>query len=106
MPDDLFAALVDSLPPREDRDPDAPLFQVTGDQLRTAMSRSCRHAAVPRFSPHALRRRRGSLLEKQGLSLAEVGEVLGDTKVITAEHYVYALGDYREVDRARLLALR
>jgi rRNA processing protein Krr1/Pno1 len=59
---------------------------------------------VPGFSPHALRRRRGSLHEKHGLSLAEIGEKLGDTKVITAEHYVFALGDYREVDRARLLA--
>lgn len=58
---------------------------------------------VPLFSPHALRRRRGSLLEKQGHSLAEVGAVIGDTKTITAEHYVFALGDYREVDRERLL---
>jgi len=43
------------------------------------------------------------LLEKQGRSLAEIGAALGDTKIITAEHYIFALGDYREVDRVRLL---
>lgn len=71
--------------------------------MRTAIGRACRHAGVPAFSPHSLRRRRGSLLEKQGRSLAEIGAALGDTKIITAEHYIFALGDYREVDRVRLL---
>jgi hypothetical protein len=46
------------------------------------------------------RKRRGSLLSKQGYSLAEISERLGDTKVGTAEHYLYALGDYAEVDHA------
>jgi hypothetical protein len=30
-------------------------------------------------------------LSKQGYSLAEIAERLGDTKVVTAEHYLYAL---------------
>jgi hypothetical protein len=47
--------------------------------------------------------RRGSLLGKQGYSLAEIAERLGDTKVVTAEHYMYAIGDYAEVDYADLL---
>jgi hypothetical protein len=42
----------------------------------------------------------GSLLSKQGYSLAEISERLGDTKVVTAERYLYALGDYTEVDYA------
>jgi hypothetical protein len=29
---------------------------------------------------------------------------LGDTKIVTAEHYVYALGDYAEVDYRAALA--
>ena len=37
-------------------------------------------------------------MSKQGYSLAEIAERLGDTKVVTAEHYLYALGDYAEVD--------
>jgi integrase len=76
---------------------------VKGAQLRTSIARACRHTGVPHFSPHALRRRRGSLLQKSGLSLAEVGAALGDTKVIIAEHYIFALGDHREVRRRALL---
>ena len=75
-----------------------------GDNLRTAITRACRLTGTPHFSPHGLRKRRGSLLSKQGYSLAEVAERLGDTKVVTAEHYLYALGDYTEVDYAQMLA--
>ena len=32
-------------------------------------------------------------------SLAEVAELLGDSKRVAADHYVYALVDYREVER-------
>ena len=48
-----------------------------------------------------LRRRRGSLHYKRTGSLAEVAELLGDSKRVAAEHYVYALVDYREVERER-----
>jgi hypothetical protein len=46
----------------------------------------------------------GSLLGKQGYSLAEIAERLGDAKVVTAEHYMYAIGDYGEVDYAAVLS--
>ena len=49
-------------------------------------------------------KRRGSLLAKQGYTLAEIAERLGDTKVVTAEHYMFALGDYAEADYATTLA--
>jgi integrase len=71
--------------------------------LRTAITRACRATGSPHFSPHGLRKRRGSLRGKQGYSLAEIAERLGDTKVVTAEHYMYALGDYAEVDYAAVL---
>jgi integrase len=99
--DVLYKAILARLPAREDRDLDAPLFPgFKGANLRTAIGRACRHTGTPHFSPHALRRRRGSLLGKQGYSLAEIAERLGDTKVVTAEHYMFALGDYAEVDYA------
>jgi Alcohol dehydrogenase GroES-like domain len=59
---------------------------------------------TPHFSPHGLRRRRGSLHYKHTGSLAEVAELLGDSKRVAADHYVYALTDYREVDRSVPLA--
>ena len=58
----------------------------------------------PALQPHGLRRRRGSLYYKRTGSLAEVAELLGDSKRVAAEHYGYALTDYREVDRALGLA--
>jgi hypothetical protein len=51
-----------------------------------------------------LRRRRGSLYYKRTGSLAEMAELLGDSKRVAADHYVYALTDYREVDRSVALA--
>ena len=50
------------------------------------------------------RRRRGSLHYKRTSSLADVAELLGDSKRVAADHYVYALTDYREVDRTLALA--
>jgi integrase len=104
LPDELYAALLATLPPREDRDLDAPLL-AGFDQaaLRASITRACKATGTPHFSPHSLRRRRGSLLQKQGGSLAEVAELLGDTRIVAAEHYVFALGDYREIERQALL---
>jgi len=45
-----------------------------------------------------------SLHYKRTGSLAEVAELLGDSKRVAADHYVYALTDYREVDRSIALA--
>jgi integrase len=105
LPDDLFDAVVARLPVREDRDPDAPLFPgVTADRMRMAIGRACRDAGVPRFSPHALRHRRISLLHHHGRSWAEIGELVGQrSKLVTADRYTHALVDYREIDRAKLL---
>ena len=105
LPDDLFAVVVGRPPAREDRDPDAALFAgVTADRLRTAIARACRDAGAPRFSPHALRHRRISLLHRQGVSRATIGERVGQrSKLVTAETYTHALLDAREVDRAKLL---
>ena len=104
LSDDLFAALLGTLPPREDRELTAPLFPSLSDaRLRMAISRACKASGTPHFSPHALRRRRGSLHYKRTSSLAEVAEMLGDSKRVAADHYVYALTDYVEVGRAPLL---
>ena len=105
LPDDLFDALVATLPPREDRELEAPLFPgLTDARLRMAISRACKATGTPHFSPHGLRRRRGSLHYKRTGSLPQVAELLGDSKRVAADHYVYALTDYGEVDRSIALA--
>jgi integrase len=72
--------------------------------LRTAITKTCNATGTPHFSPHGLRRRRGALHCKRTGSLAAVAELLGDSKRVAADHYVYALTDYREVDRTITLA--
>jgi integrase len=62
------------------------------------ITRACKATGTPHVSPHGLRRRRGSLNYKRTGSLAEVAELLGDSKRVAADHYVYALTDYREVN--------
>src|SRR3954465_13574084 len=105
VPDDLFDALRRTLPPREDRDLAAPLVPgLTETALRTAIARSCKAMGTPHFSPHGLRRRRGSLHYKRTGSLADVAQPPADSTRDAADHYVYALTDYREVDRTIALA--
>jgi integrase len=100
LPDDLFSAIVVTLPPREDRNLETQLFPgLTDANLRMAIKRACKAGGVPHFSPHGLRRRRGSLHYKRTGSLADVAELLGDSKRVAADHYVYALVDHREADR-------
>ena len=89
LPDELFAALLATLPPREDRNLEAPLFPgLTDARLRMAISRACKVTGTPHFSPHGLRRRRGSLHYKRTGSLAEVAELLGDSRRVAGGHSI------------------
>jgi integrase len=105
LPLDLYEALAERLPPKEDRDPDASLFAgVTADRLRTAVGRACRDAGVPRFNIHSLRHRRISLLHLQNVPWPAICERVGQrSRVVMADRYSHALVDEREVDRAKML---
>jgi integrase len=91
LPDVLAEAMKRTLPPREDRDTEAPLFpDVTADRLRTVIARACRAAGVPVFSAHFLRHRRISLLHRQGRSWAEIARFVGQGKLsLTADVYTH-----------------
>jgi integrase len=108
LPDVLADAIEATMPPREDRNPDAQLFPgVTADRLRTAIARACRASAVPVFSPHDLRHRRISLLHRQGRTWAEIGRLVGQRKLsVTADVYTHVLVDGRELDYADVLNAR
>jgi integrase len=89
---------------RDDRHPDRRVFEgVTGDRLRTALTRACTGAGVPTFSPHDLRHRRVSLLHLAGMPWARIGEQVGhDDLMTTARTYTHVVADEKELDYARL----
>jgi integrase len=103
---DLADAIEARIGPREDRDPDARLFDGSGaDSLRTSIAKACRAAGVPHFSPHDLRHRRISLLHLRGTPWARIGEFVGQRNLsVTADTYTHVLPDETEVAYAELLA--
>ena len=69
--------------------------------LRTAISRACKATGTPHFSPHGLRRRRGSLYYTHRFA-RRGGPASRRLERVAADNNVYALTDYREVDRTAL----
>jgi integrase len=105
LPPALADALELTLGPREDRDPAARLFLVSGaDALRTAVAKACKAAGIPAWHPHDLRHRRISLLHLRGEPWARIGEFVGHKNLaVTANTYTHVLMDETEVDYAALL---
>lgn len=78
--------------------------QLSTYALKSATRISGLDAGVPRLNLHALRHRRISLLHRQGVSWAEIGDRVGQrSRLVTADRYSHALVDYRELDRRKLL---
>jgi integrase len=83
-PPPLLLARVLDLCARDDRHPDRRVFeQVTGDRLRTALTRASTAAGVPVFSQHDLRHRRVSLMHLAGVPWARIGEQVGHDDLMT-----------------------
>jgi integrase len=105
---ELVNLVLGQLPAAEDRNPTALLFPdigADGARLRTAIARACRDAGVPVFSPHDLRHRRISLLHRQGIDWARIGQRVGQRNLATtANRYTHALVDPREVNWPEMLA--
>jgi integrase len=87
-------------------DPERRLFvESRSTSLRTAITKACKAAGVPEFSPHDLRHRRISLLHLGGEPWARIGERVGQRNLATtANTYSHVLLDETEVDYADLLA--
>ena len=101
----IAEALEAELGPRDDRDLEARLFPYAGaDALRTSIAKGCRAAAIPLWSPHALRHRRISLLHLRGMPWARIGEFVGQRNLsVTAYTYTHVLLDETELDYHQLL---
>ncbi len=105
LPPDLYAAVLATLPPREDRDPDRPVFPgLTQERLRTAIARACKASGTPTWSPHDLRHRRISLWHRQGETWALIGQRVGQRSLsVTADTYTHVLLDDRELNHGDLV---
>jgi integrase len=105
LPTDLFEAVVATLPPREDRSPDRPVFPgLTQERLRTAIARACKASGTATWSPHDLRHRRISLWHRQGETWALIGSRVGQRSLsVTADTYTHVLLDGRELDHSALV---
>ncbi len=103
-PEFVYRRVLD-LVPRDDRVPDHRVFEgVTGDRLRTGLTRAAIAAGVPTFSPHGLRHRRVSLLHLAGVPWARIGEAVGHGDITTTSRvYTHVLADETEIDYAGLL---
>jgi integrase len=106
LPDVLVDAIEAGLPPREDRDPDVPLFAGVGaDRLRTAIARACKASCIPVFSPHDLRHRRISFYTTRGgRGLRSVASSVSERSRSRPTTYTHVLSDGREVAYKERLA--
>jgi integrase len=104
VPTAVFAAAV-ALVPREDRNLEGPVFTGFGaDRFRTAITRACKAAGVPSFSPHDLRHRRATLWQLAGVPAIQGAAWLGHSPVEHAKTYGHAqLVDRSEIDYADVL---
>lgn len=102
---ELVLQAVTQLVPREDRDLAGQAFAGFGaDRFRTAITRACRAAGVPAFSPHDLRHRRATLWHLAGVPPVEAAAWLGHSPTEHLRTYAHAtLSNRSELDYAAML---
>jgi integrase len=100
VPELVFEAVVETVP-REDRDMGAQVFPGFGaDRFRTAITRACKAAGVPTFSPHDLRHRRATLWHLQGVPAVKAASWLGHSAQEHLRTYAHVVVDRAELDYA------
>ncbi|HEV2591023.1 MAG TPA: site-specific integrase [Gaiellaceae bacterium] len=104
VPAAVFEAVA-ALKPREDRDIAGQVFARFGaDRYRTTLTRACKAAGVPAFSPHDLRHRRATLWHLTRVPAAQAAAWLGHSPTEHLKTYAHVtLVDRSEIDHARLL---
>ena len=79
--------------PLEDRTAERRVFPgFTTSALQAAMSRACKHAGIPHFSPHDLRHRRLTIWHHEGIPARVLAERAGHSKAsVTLDTYSHVL---------------
>jgi integrase len=103
VPEVLFAEIVGNAP-RDDRVLERQVFDGFGaDRFRTAITRSCKAAGIPAFSPHDLRHRRASLWHLSGVPAAQAAAWLGHSAQEHLRTYAHVVIDRTEIAYEDLL---
>jgi Phage integrase family len=102
---DIHAAVC-ALTPREDRDIEGQvLVDLEDTRLHTAITRACKAAGTPHWSPHDLRHRRISLLVLRSTPIPRVSAYVGHARgSMTLDVYSHVLLEASELDYAALIA--
>ena len=92
--------------PLEDRVPERRVFQgMTEATVYQAMTRACRNARVPHYSPHELRHRRIAIWHQSGVVARELAERAGHSDPWeTLNTYTHVM-PLDEAPEGRLMAL-
>lgn len=103
-PLEVFEAVA-ALAPREDRNLEAQVLDgFNADAFRTALTRACKAAGIPAFSPHDLRHRRATLWHLGGVPAAQAAAWLGHSPQEHLKTYAHAtLTDRSELDYREML---
>jgi integrase len=92
--------------PLEDRVPDRRVFQgITEASAYQSMSRACKNAKVPHYSPHSLRHRRITIWHQAGVPARELAERAGHSKPSMSLDVYSHVMPADEVAKERFLAL-
>lgn len=97
VPEVVFARIVESAP-RDDRVLEGQVFDGFGSaKFRTAITRACKAAGIPAFSPHDLRHRRASLWHLGGVPAAQASAWLGHSAQEHLRTYAHVVLDRTEI---------
>jgi integrase len=103
VPTEVFVEVL-ALKPREDRHPTAQVFDgFLATAYRTSLTRACKAAGVPSFSPHDLRHRRATLWHLDRVPAAEAASWLGHSAHEHLHTYAHVLLDRGEINLSAML---
>lgn len=72
---------------------------ITEHAVKVALERVCETVNIPKRSPHKIRKTYASRLYSNGVSVSDIGKLLGHVdETTTLKHYIYSMDDTSELD--------
>lgn len=72
---------------------------ITEHAVKVVLERGCETVNIPKRSPHKIRKTYASRLYSNGVSVSDIGKLLGHVdETTTLKHYIYSMDDTTELD--------